>query len=439
MGHTQTAVGCAVGIPIGVGIVIAAIFWLRLQRRFKKEMEDDKELEHAIYDESGFINFDNFDSLKQEHPGTNVTDLELHPTTSNTNDPTPPQRKGHGNAYVPAYRKKINSMQVRATRMSSFNNPSDSNNSLFNGRNPNNSSVTSMSESLQLQQQKHHQMMQQQQQSYKQSTMSSMYNQMVPMVETLNNESYFTKPAAIGGSSSSTPGTPLPAGSDANTTHHSTSFLMGNDSSQISGDKEGVQLSTLYHNSDLDLGSYYPRRPTNPTVTDASSDFHSTANSSGPFATPKTGNRVFSGRSGATTYDSPANAISNSSGGRQLQNQTHNIFATPSTERSGFDFPSSSEQNSIEQPRRTAHHLHNRSRSQNNVEVSHVVSTATGTDPYDQNSSDSDSHRDSSVYKLQNNYDVKNNNEITEEDQYENEYTNYTENRRQFIDSLRPT
>lgn len=272
MGHTQTAVGCAVGIPIGVGIIIAAIFWVRLQRRFKKEMEDDKELEHAIYDESGFINFDNFDSLKQDHPGTTMTDLELHPTTSNDNNgnPAPPtrsQRKGHANAYVPAYRKRINSMQVRATRMSSFNNPSDSNNSLFNCKNPNNSSVTSMSESLQLQQQQ--QMHQQHQQGYKQTTMSNMYNQMVPMVETLNNESYFTKPATIGGSS---PGTPLPAGADANTTHHSTSFLMGNDSSQISGEKEGVQLSTLYHNSDLDLGSYYPRRPTNPAAADASSE-----------------------------------------------------------------------------------------------------------------------------------------------------------------------
>ncbi|AGO11173.1 AaceriAFR300Cp [[Ashbya] aceris (nom. inval.)] len=42
------------------------------------------------------------------------------------------------------------------------------------------------------------------------------------------------------------------------------------------------------------------------------------------------------------------------------------------------------------------------------------------------------------VYMLKNNYDVTNNKEITEEDQYENEFTNYSENKREFIDSLRP-
>ncbi|AEY97984.1 FAFR300Cp [Eremothecium gossypii FDAG1] len=42
------------------------------------------------------------------------------------------------------------------------------------------------------------------------------------------------------------------------------------------------------------------------------------------------------------------------------------------------------------------------------------------------------------VYMLKNNYDVTNNEEITEEDQYENEFTNYSENKREFIDSLRP-
>ncbi|CDO95823.1 unnamed protein product [Kluyveromyces dobzhanskii CBS 2104] len=41
-------------------------------------------------------------------------------------------------------------------------------------------------------------------------------------------------------------------------------------------------------------------------------------------------------------------------------------------------------------------------------------------------------------YRLQNNYDIRNNTQIAEEDQYENEFTNYSENKREFIDSLRP-
>ena len=41
-------------------------------------------------------------------------------------------------------------------------------------------------------------------------------------------------------------------------------------------------------------------------------------------------------------------------------------------------------------------------------------------------------------YQLQNNYDIKNSAHIAEEDQYENEFTNYSENKREFIDSLRP-
>ncbi|AET39089.1 uncharacterized protein Ecym_4005 [Eremothecium cymbalariae DBVPG len=42
------------------------------------------------------------------------------------------------------------------------------------------------------------------------------------------------------------------------------------------------------------------------------------------------------------------------------------------------------------------------------------------------------------IYMLKNNYDVTNSEEITEEDQYENEFTNYSENKREFIASLRP-
>lgn len=44
----------------------------------------------------------------------------------------------------------------------------------------------------------------------------------------------------------------------------------------------------------------------------------------------------------------------------------------------------------------------------------------------------------SEQYRLQNNYDIRDDHHIAEEDQYENEFTNYSENKREFIDSLRP-
>ena len=37
------AVGLAVGIPCGVAILVALIFWYYMQRRFKKEVENDAE------------------------------------------------------------------------------------------------------------------------------------------------------------------------------------------------------------------------------------------------------------------------------------------------------------------------------------------------------------------------------------------------------------
>lgn len=100
MGSVSTSVGCAVGIPIGVGIIIAFAFWYRLQRRFKKELEDDKDLEHEIYDDTAYISFNNLDSLKKE-PQQTTNDI---PVTTNDKD------NHKTNVYIPAYRRQINSL-----------------------------------------------------------------------------------------------------------------------------------------------------------------------------------------------------------------------------------------------------------------------------------------------------------------------------------------
>lgn len=70
---------------------------------------------------------------------------------------------------------------------------------------------------------------------------------------------------------------------------------------------------------------------------------------------------------------------------------------------------------------------------------------------FDRNNEDSDDRRsgdddkvatmdkdNGDLYKLQNNYDMSNIGEIAEEDQYENEFTNYSQSKREFIESLRP-
>ena len=425
MGHTQVAVGCAVGIPIGVGIIIAAIFWLRLQRRFKKEMEDDKELEHAIYDESGFISFDNFDSLKQDNVRetqnelSRTTDNNTTVTTTDQSTITHPRRNNNSNVYIPAYRKKINSMHTKNTRMNSFNNVSEANSSEFgNQQNIQNSSMTSLSDLPP-------------QHTYKQTSssqiMSNMYDQMVPMVESLNNETYFTKPKDIVSSSNNSNIVSSATLQSQDIVNNSNSFLLNQSNNND-------QLKNLYHNSDLDLGSYYPRHPSTAAINDTNSNQGYNNEFINSYGSPSVGSHMFS--SGRSNNDSPKTRI--------LQNQNNNIFATPTTERSGFDFTSTTDTNSIE-PRyhHNSKHLHNRSRSQNNVDLNSIVNegTTTGNLQYDNDLHSSDSDNESTKknsYNLQNNYDVRNNNEIQEEDQYENEFTNYTENRRQFLDSLRP-
>jgi hypothetical protein len=56
---------------------------------------------------------------------------------------------------------------------------------------------------------------------------------------------------------------------------------------------------------------------------------------------------------------------------------------------------------------------------------------------FHRSSSDSTNGEDHD-YNLKNNYDASNEYEIQEEDQYENEFTNYSESKRTFIESLRP-
>lgn len=345
MGTVGTAVGCAVGIPIGVGLLVAFTFWWRLQRRFKRELEDDKDLEREIYDESAFISFNNLDSMRQTPDNNDIFTSrdELNPDQDDSN-----RRKS--NVYIPAYRRKINHLQQQHVYETTGNNNSNVGDGIDNhimhpprvlSRSSFNSSSPNIHESQQIRQ-------------------LSVYDQMVPFVDpqsafadSKNNiidhtsmRSEFTLP----NNNTDTP--------SALTTPHKTDSLM------------------IRHIQNQDLGSFYP-------------------------SMPMSTNASFQNLRGTTT----ATSISS-------LNNSANIFNTPTSKNEKNPYLN--------------HRHHNDSDNDNNIPNNQAEDTTTPTDI-------------ESDYILKNNYDVNDNGvAIAEEDQYENEFTNYKENRRQFLDSLRP-
>lgn len=323
MSSVSIAVGCAVGIPIGVGVIIGFCFWLRLQRKFKREEEQDRELERAVYDESGYINFDNINSWKQQEQYVSSNDGSTSETNETDIDTSKDNLNGtYGNKkrsskYIPAYRKKINTMQqVPMPRHVNFDESNSSVSSLPSSNPAFNKNIRQV----------------------------SVYDQMVPFVN--SNGSISNNLQDLEKSSTLTDLTQPPP------THRG-------------------KLINSFQNQEIDLGSYYPRGKapvaylSKTTITPPSNSYMSEKSAT-------------------------SSTISIPKAGSLIPNQ-ENVFATPKSEKTAFEIP------------------------------------------------DINKELDSqSVYELQNNYALENTNEITEEDQYENEFTNYSENRRQFIDSLRP-
>ncbi|SCU79966.1 LAMI_0B00320g1_1 [Lachancea mirantina] len=312
----SVAVGCAVGIPCGLALIIAFIFWYRMQLRFKKEAEADTE----SLREEGPISFDNFETLKQtkergnreniekiiensgssenttndeEKDGTNGT-----ATAGNSGDGKQPQRSG--SRYIPAYRQKLNlSLSKRRNSGKGDELKGSLDNSTTSLETPRN-----------------------------QNTPTTVLDQIIPVM-------------------------PMPGSGSA---QFSTSeFSLQND--QYSSNEH---LIKNLHNQDF--GSY-PRRKSSATLS-----VMNPANQS---------------NSSLHTRASSVHSLSKKS--------AENIFETP--------------------------------KSQSFV-------------PLEEPSQAADDK--SEIYMLKNNYDVSNAEEIAEEDQYENEFTNYSDNKREFINSLRP-
>ncbi|CAI4045427.1 Skg1p SKDI_11G3090 [Saccharomyces kudriavzevii IFO 1802] len=353
---TPVAVGCAVGIPVGVGIIVAVFFWFNLQKRYKEEEKNDKELERAIYDESGFVSFDNFGPLRDSKDEEALTGAELkNPdhTSGSSEGSAHPEEKGDGKSqdqghpslgkknskyYVPAYRRRINLLQVRNN---SYGNNTKQK-SIVDLSSTNNSSNVSLSSS----------------QRHITKRQISVYDQMVPVIadEGLN---FFADPS-----------------SDTNTSNDQNKSSM----SELKHNARQSSNENLIRNlQNQDFGSYYPRR------------------ASSSYLNGNISNASFHTRNSSITSMNKPDAL-------------EDVFATPKSavlsqlqSTFGKDDEESDDCHSVKESRPAA------------------------TDKEDKN-----------LYKLQNNYDVGNIREITEEDQYENEFTNYSESKREFIESLRP-
>ncbi|EJS42823.1 skg1p [Saccharomyces arboricola H-6] len=352
---TSVAVGCAVGIPVGVGVIVAVWFWFNLQKRYREEEKNDEELERAIYDESGFVSFDNFGPLRDSKDEAALTSTDLknpdHTSGSSEGSAHPEEKidgksqdqehslgKKNSKYYVPAYRRKINSLKVRNNNYSN-NTKQKSSMDLPSVNNSSNVSLTSSQRQIARRK-------------------ISVYDQMVPVIadEGLN---FFTDPP-----------------SDTNTSNdqnRSSVIELKNNARQSSNE------NLIRNLQNQDFGSYYPRRASSSCLNGniSNTSFH-TRNSS------------------ITSVNKP--------------DMPEDVFATPKSATLSR-VPSTSDKDSEE------------------FDDGHAMKDSRFA------TADKDNK---DLYKLQNNYDVGNIGEIAEEDQYENEFTNYSQSKREFIESLRP-
>lgn len=351
---TSVAVGCAVGIPVGVGIIIAVCFWFNLQKRYKREEQDDRELERAIYDESGFVSFDNFGPLRDSKDEAALTSAELknpdHTSGSSEGSAHPEEKDGksrdqenssgkkHNKYYVPAYRRKINLLQVRNN---SYGN-SAKQKSIVDLPSINNNSNVSLSSS----------------QRHITKRQISVYDQMVPVIAD-EGPTFFADPS-----------------SDPKISNDQTKASMIELKHNVSQSSNENLIRNLQNQ---DFGSYYPRR------------------ASSSFLNGNISNTSFHTRNSSITSVTKHDAL-------------EDVFATPKSTALS-QLPSTFDKDNEE--------------SDDNHSVKDTRSAKVDKDNKD-------------LYKLQNNYDVGNIGEIAEEDQYENEFTNYSQSKREFIESLRP-
>ncbi|GCF01326.1 suppressor of lethality of KEX2 GAS1 double null mutant protein 1 [Zygosaccharomyces mellis] len=324
MGHVSVAVGCAVGIPVGLSVLIALVFWIRMQRRYKKEDVRDRELEDVIRDESGFISFDNLETwqdTQQEKKDFYVNDESVdssgnHVSSSSEQLQQPDEthyNKHQSRHYVPAYRRNLNAYRIRQlpTGVDVDN----------NGSNLSLDSTQNIRRRPNLHQE-------------------NVYDQMIPVLAN-------TEPKLF---------------SEDNTEENTAATIQQNHQTN-----EKIIMKNLRNNN---FGSYPRRTHSMTSLSLSNSNSNTNTNNASRSSLHTRSSSVMSAAKGIAGYE--------------------NVFDTPKS------------------------------------------TTATSMADV------KDSNNQQQVYSLKNNYDIKNTSEIQEEDQYENEFTNYSESKRAFIDSLRP-
>ncbi|CCE63102.1 hypothetical protein TPHA_0D04690 [Tetrapisispora phaffii CBS 4417] len=361
---SAVAVGCAVGIPVGVGCAIGLFFWLRFQKRLKREESEDLDLQKAIYDDEGFISFNNLSSMQYKNDdkfnsNDEITQSYNNSTTSLNTDTKEKRKSKH---FVPAYRRKINSI----SRRSRLDDPSI----LYE----NNGSKTSIVQQ------------------------PSLYEQMIPVIQ--DDNLFFNN-------------------NDNNNNDNSNNNNANNNTNINTDQTRSLDLNSNHHRANGILANEKVNTPyasnlLNFFKTDSSISVIESIDGSNTNNDTK-----------HSTQLELVNKLQN--GGSDLATFYPRRLSSPSTTNNGAFGTSYIQTNNSQNS------IHTRSSSMNSfikpAPIDNIFSTPT-------KSVKSVTNQDN--YQLKNNYDIENANEIEEEDQYENDYTNYSKNRSDFIDSLRP-
>ncbi|SCU85685.1 LAFA_0D17128g1_1 [Lachancea sp. 'fantastica'] len=352
----SVAVGCAVGIPCGLAVVVAVVFWSLMQRRFRKEREEDAESLSG----DGAISFRNMEALREERniaSGRDEQDGDLekveavvqhaaegssssdqtHTLESSSAAPAKNEKNekikkwgfktdsatssksakpNRRNTYMPAYRKRLNS-SIGSLNTGELRTTNESSSTSLETK-P--ASVPTVNE-------------------------PTVLDQMIPVLDHRNT---------------------------------SDSALATNSEFSLTHDKHSSNDNLIKNLQTHDFGSY-PRRRSSVNL-----------------------------NSMASANISSSSVVTRSSSTHSLAKGSENVFDTPTNNKTNNGIPN----------------------QQSTTEKRDDRSPEYGENGF------VDAKQD--YYMLKNNYDVKNKSEIAEEDQYENEFTNYTESKREFINSLKP-
>lgn len=81
---TGVTVGCAVGIPIGIVFIIVLIFWIRANKKYKKELEHDEEIDGFKFDNNNDLDLDDIIDTTTNSNGLHNNNNNNNSSSNNT-------------------------------------------------------------------------------------------------------------------------------------------------------------------------------------------------------------------------------------------------------------------------------------------------------------------------------------------------------------------